>query len=198
MTRELTEAEIVTKLVRHLSPYFNISKEVKDVTGKSRIDLVLQDKNNTEVYFGVEVKRVNRKRGASIGEHIKQGIRYSETEFIIGCKKRKLPILLAPPISYIYLICPNDKQTIDGKEYFSDRHQDGHTHHTVNGMLGVFLIGEIRKLGSATGFMFSNKLLWNSRKIWERGKQTEKIEGTNIKNYNNLIQQMDDNSISGL
>jgi hypothetical protein len=74
-------------------------------------------------------------------------------------------------------------------EYFHDRHEKDNPHHTVNGMLGAFGIGEMRtKLGWQNKqyiyFSFSNKPLWEETGKWDETlKKYVGIKGVHLKNY---------------
>ena len=76
------EKEFVDKLIKPLTNHFNIQQEVKSKCGKGRIDLVLQSKENDNIYFGVECKKPDKKRGEEMARFVKQAIRYTDYEFL--------------------------------------------------------------------------------------------------------------------
>ena len=195
-----SEKEISELLQQHLSLYFYVNTEIWSKCGKYRIDLIIKDKNS-EAIFGIEIKKIDYKRGHDIGEHIKQAINYSNSEFIIYDKFIKIPVFVAPPISYTLLMCPEPEtmKIIDGKEYFHDRHEKTHEHHTVNGMVGALGIGEIRTYidiytkKQYMNFMFSNKIIWSSRGNWNYELQRHVgIRGLHRINYDFLIKNINE------
>jgi hypothetical protein len=181
----MLENKVSNLTVSVLSENFNISKEVYCVTNKNRIDLVGECKDSGAV-FGMELKHMDRKRGQDFGKHIRQAQRYAHADFNINGNIQKIPIFLIPPISYNYLIFARHKRVIDGVEYFADRHDKNHPHHTVNGMLGELGVGEVRTFTynckQEYNFTFSNKIIFSS------------ISGIHETNYNNLITKINDNS----
>jgi hypothetical protein len=112
----MTEAEYSQSVQQVLSKYFNIKTEVWSICGKSRIDLVITDKINSNVVFGVEIKRFDRKRGNDIGKFIEQGVRYMNNYFNIDGVSQKIPILLCPALSYNYFIMAETKKIDKRKE----------------------------------------------------------------------------------
>src|SRR5574343_356831 len=173
MTRSDGEREDVfkEKTVRLLTPYFTFKQEVWSVDGNSRIDLVIINKENQSMIFGLEAKRYDSKRSNQIGEWLLQSIRYSLSEFDINGKIIKIPVVLAPPLSYHYIGIKDEKVIINEKEYFKDRHNQKSNHHTFNGIIGVFGLGELmRIIDTCAGYKidyftisFSNHEVWNNR-----------------------------------
>lgn len=192
----MTELEYSNKICQHFSRYFDIEKEVWSVDGKSRIDLVLIDKTNIDIVFGVEIKRFESKRGEEIGKFIIQANRYAKSYFNVLGVKRKLPILLCPALSYNYLICSEHKLVHEDKEYFADRHDKDNEHHTINGILGCFLLGEVRKFCYVEyktkntkdyfRFVFSNKTLWSNQPEYN----STKPKGVHLVNYTKHIEKI--------
>jgi hypothetical protein len=173
VTRSDGESEKIfkKKVVNYMSQYFDIYEEVPSLDGTGRIDLVLVNKDNRDVVFGMELKKYDKKRGHDIGEWLLQAIRYSLSEFIVDGVKKSIPIVLAHGLSYDYIGVKDDVKVVNKRHYYADRHNGDHTHHTFNGIIGVFGLGELRHLkGSTYGFKidhfiisFSNKEVWNNR-----------------------------------
>lgn len=190
---DAVEGDIVERTLPFLKPYFNVYREVTSVDGHSRIDLVLVHKLVKELISGVEAKRIDDKRGQSIGEHILQAFRYILSDFIIDGKKVTIPVALLPPLSYNYLIM-KDNVLVDGDvEYFSDRHDLTSEHHTVNGILGAFGVGELRKrfeprldsYREQLGFWFQNREIWQNK----HGCQ---IDYVHLINYSRALKKIND------
>lgn len=181
---EETEEQFVLKLIKTFQKYFKVEREVWSDCRNGRIDIILTTKENYR--FGVECKRYDKKRGEKMGEFLKQAIRYSNYTF----SGNKIPIFIAPPLSYKYFIM-NEIEEIkeDGNMWHMDRHNENHEHHSFNGFLGAFNIGEIRSVKNDRPYFYfstSNKIIWQSKKKW---KENEEI-GTHEVNYNNLIKKI--------
>lgn len=188
---EITEDEYIERtLIPILKPHFIIRRECwSNGTNKRRIDIILQIPN-TDIFFGVEVKRPSDKRGEEIGRFIKQAIDYSTLEWDIykNCTVfRKIPIFINPPISLNYFVMNQESKMIEGVKWFRDRHDSTSSHHSFNGFLGSFGVGEIRasknNRGSYIFFAFSNKEIFTTAKIWG----SNDIIGLHEKNYSKLI-----------
>lgn len=181
--REIVESE--------LSKHFTIESEVYDITHKSRIDMIVTC-NKSNVAFGVEAKKTDRKTGVEIGELINQTIRYSKCLFPISGIYRKIPIFVVPQLSYDIFNWKGSSRIIDGVEYIKDRHNREHDHHGMNGLLGGLGIGEIRtfkgydKVKPYYEFKFSNKTIWSSKPDYN----TKQARGLHVVNYNNLIKKI--------
>ena len=157
---------------------FKVTKEVWSKCHNGRIDLLLS--LNNDVHFGIECKTPDKKRGEQIGKYIKQAVRYTDYQFYVGNGiYKKIPIFICPPLSYNYLIMKEETINVNGLEYHKDRHHQTNTHHTVNGILGSFLIGEVRSCYKNTyNLIVSNKVIFNS------------TNGLDVKNYNYLIKKL--------
>jgi hypothetical protein len=188
----MTEEEFSEIVMRRLSIYFDIYPEQWSKDRKSRIDYIIICKE-TGMPFGFEFKRLNHKRGVNLGEHIIQSMRYVSSEFNVNGKWQRIPVVICPPISYTYLMCPVPESMMIGnsafsqsskREYFHDRHDKNHEHHTVNGMLGALGIGELRTTmdrGKKIFYIsFCNKPLWEEKSRWN----SPKPKGLHEKNYN--------------
>lgn len=187
----MNESEYIEKvLIPILNPHFIIRRECwSNSKKKRRIDLILQIPDR-DVFFGVEVKRPSSKRGEEIGRFIKQAIDYSKLEFDVfknGSVFKKIPIFINPPISLNYFVMNQESQILNGVKWFRDRHDNTCEHHSFNGFLGSFGVGEIRAgkdyRGSFIFFAFSNKVIYSTAKIW----RTKEIVGLHEKNYSKLI-----------
>lgn len=199
------ENNLVLAVVNKLAPYFEIELEVWSTDGKSRIDVVLTDKKYKKS-IGIESKAVDYKRGNDLGIHILQSMRYVKSEFKTKNGVQKLPIFICPPISYNYLMCPVPESKIEATgvngvkaEFYHDRHPKNATHHTVNGMIGAFGIGEVRTLTDYNKqyiyFTMSNKIIWDSRPIWDevnRCFSKTEVKGLHLENYETLISKKHD------
>lgn len=187
------EDHILDKTLPHFAKYFNIRREVWSVDGKSRIDVVLIHKTTPELIIGVEAKKADYKRGDNIGEHILQAFRYTLSDFLLDGNRQKIPVALLPPLSYNYLIMKDAVIVENGVEYFADRHDLTSEHHTVNGMLGAFGIGEVRRRNEPVanfhrtqlGIYFQNREIWQDR----RGRKTDYVH---MINYSRAIKKIDE------
>lgn len=180
-----SEKEFVEVVAYTFSKHFKVNLEVWSKCKNGRIDILLnyQDK----YYFGVECKQPNRKRGEEIGEYVKQAIRYTSYEFEVekGIFK-KIPIFICPALSYHYFVLNNETLEIDGVKFHKDRHDENFSHHSFNGFLGVFGVGEVRKSKHGYYFSVSNSIIWKSNKQWDNNE----IEGINEVNYNKLAKKL--------
>ncbi len=191
------EAELVSKVVPHLAPYFNIFFEEWSECRRYRIDAILIEKTTGE-YFGIEFKDFRKKRGEEMGSHILQSIRYSLARFSINGEFKRVPILICPPLSYNNLIMVEESTIIDGKEYFKDRHPRDSEHHSVNGLLGSLNVGEVRtykyshgsKIKKYIRFCFSNKAVWDNRFRTNYETKEKKMIGIHKKKYGLLIEKI--------
>ena len=178
----MTEDELVEKFVGHFERWFTIHREVYDENKIGRIDLILQDKE-TDAVFGVECKTPGKKRGNDVGEVIQQAIQYSRLTFF----GKKIPIFLVPSISHNQLSAPMERVMIEGIEWIRDKHHPEHRHHTVNGLLGNFNIGEVRRIPRTIkpfyDFVFSNKVIFTTKPAWG----SERVQGLHKENYIELI-----------
>jgi hypothetical protein len=170
----------VDKVEKYMKQYFDTTREVWSKCGKGRIDLLLKLKDR-EVYFGIECKIDNEKRGAEMGEFIDQAMRYAKYEFEVKPNTyKRIPIAICPALSYAYFIL-NEKEFIDkdGKSWHRDRHSEFVDHHSINGFLGVWLIGEIRPQKKDGKFFYI--LSWSNKPVWS--SENVKIWDDNIKKY---------------
>lgn len=185
----MTEKEVEILIINNLRPYFNIDQEVWSKDGKSRIDFVLTCKKSGAI-FGLEIKKIDKKKGDEVGKIVEQCFRYTNAEFNISGTYKKIPIFLAPPLSYHFFICPEEKEIINGFEYFKDRHDKNHEHHSFNGLLGNFKVGELRTFiyhdKQYIRFMMSNKIIWTNLPQWN----SNEIRGLHEVNYNFLMNKI--------
>jgi hypothetical protein len=178
------ESVFVDKLTIALQKNLKVEREVKSDCRTARIDIIATTKEGYR--FGIECKRYDEKRGEKVGEYIKQAERYSKCLF----NGFIIPIFIAPPLSYHYLLMNQETQEIDGVKWHRDRHNEEHEHHTINGLLGVFRVGELRKSKDYNGqffyFSFSNKPIWSTQIKYG----TNEIKGTHEVNYQQLIKKL--------
>lgn len=156
------EEEIfVDKCVNIFHDSFIVQREVKSQCKTGRIDILLTYEDN--YHFGIECKPFNRKTGEMIGNYIKQAIRYQFLKWEVKENQfMRIPILICPAISSNYFIMNNEYQIINDKIWHKDRHKLTDIHHSFNGFLGEFGIGEVRK-AEPKGYRFSisNKTLFS-------------------------------------
>jgi hypothetical protein len=194
------EELFVDKVEVSMQKYFDTRREVWSETGQDRIDLLLILKEDKNVCFGLECKRFDKKRGEEIGEYVKQAIRYTKADFEVSNKEyRRIPIAICPALSYNYLLLNEIEKEIDGYIWHQDRHTQFMEHHTINGFLGAFGIGELRK-GKQDGkefpfLSFSNKPIWSAeqKKIWDEvGKRYTgtRTQGLHPKFYPALLEKI--------
>lgn len=184
------EKEFVEKLKPIFKKHFIVRDECYSDCKKNRIDLILQLKN-TDYFFGIECKIPNKKRGEEIGRFVEQAIRYTNYKFDVLKNKtiyKKIPIFICPALSYDYFIL-NEKETLikdssvklnqwigENNLWHQDRHNRYCEHHTFNGFLGNWNIGEVRKISTKDYiFSLSNKIIFSS------------IKGIHNENYNFII-----------
>lgn len=170
----------VDKVENYLKQYFDTTREVKSKCGKGRIDLLIKLKG-TNVYIGVECKIDNDKRGAEMGEFIDQAMRYTKYEFQVEPNVyKRIPIAICPALSFTYFML-NEFVFIDDKgvKWYRDRHDEFDEHHSINGFLGTWNIGEIRK-GKVDGKEFA-VILWSNKPVWS--SEQKKIWDEDLKRY---------------
>lgn len=182
---KVAEQQLVDKVVAHFSPWFQISREVYDDKKIGRIDLIFQD-HHTGTIFGVECKSPGNKKGTNIGDIILQAVQYSRLQFW----GKKIPIFLVPSITHNQLGCIYQTKVIDGETWFKDKHNLSHRHHTVNGLLGSWNIGEVRKIHEPGqvfyDFTFSNQVIYSTKKLYK----SDDIHGLHKENYTELLRKI--------
>jgi hypothetical protein len=181
------EAEFVKKLISTFEIHFNVATEVWSKCKTKRIDLVLTHKIHKQISFGIECKKPDKKRGEKIGHYLKQAIHYTKLEWCTGSEYKKIPVLLCPPLSYKYFVLNETEQLINNQVWVKDRHQPDNDHHSFNGFLGAFSVGEIRKNKYGYYFVMSNKTLFKTS-IDYITKKT--IESVHFDNYNYVIKKI--------
>jgi len=192
-----TEKEFVDQLCKSFGKHFKVKTEVFSKCKNGRIDILLSLNGN--IHFGLECKKPDSKRGEQIGEYVKQAIRYTNYEFEVypGIFK-KIPIFICPPLSYKYFLMNertndfinHDNVSFDGKpfcKWHQDRHEEHYKHHSFNGFLGAWGVGEVRKnIDGSYFFSVSNKTIFCSRKKWN----SEDINGMHPENYTKLLKKL--------
>jgi hypothetical protein len=190
---EYKENIFVENCIKSFSQHFKCQREVWSKCRQGRIDIVLE--TDCGKFFGVEAKVPDRKRGEKIGEFVKQAIRYSAYEFEVRPNHFEvIPIFICPPISYKYFLMNEQEQIIDGVKWHRDRHNEVCEHHSFNGFLGSFNIGEIRNIGNGFfALINSNKIIYSTgvKRIFENGRfiRNEKF-GLHEENYKFLIKKI--------
>lgn len=200
----MSEEEFKLKLVSIFENHFNVMIEVWSKCKTKRIDIVLTHKILKEVSFGIECKIPDRKRGQKIGEYVIQANHYSKLEWQdYNGYYKKIPILICPPLSYKYFLMNektiyiNDTSNLEisninncniYNKWHQDRHTENDTHHSFNGFLSAFNIGEVRKKHNKYYFVFANQILFDT----SVNMKFTSIFKNNIhfNNYNKLIKRI--------
>ena len=187
------EDQFKDKCEAHFSKHFTCQRERWSKCGKYRIDIILSTDNGE--HFGVEAKIPDRKSGEKLGEWVKQAIGYSNCEFEIRDKVfKQIPIFICPPISYRYFILNDSEIIIEGEKWHKDRHKETNNHHSMNGFLGAFNVGEIRNMGGNDfALIFSNKIIYDTRlkSVYEGNVFKGKVKaGIHSENYTKLINKI--------
>lgn len=189
-----TEEEFKQKLIRIFSSDFNVSDEIWSKCGKKRIDLILNHKFLDNIYFGIECKLPDKKRGDEIGKYIIQAIQYSRLEWNCNNEFKKIPIFICPALSINYFILNQEEKIINKTVYYKDRHNKDDKHHSINGFLGAFNIGEVRSKDSKNYyFSFSNQIIYRSSEAIMNGDQFYK--NIHLQNYYKLINKITNGTI---
>ena len=89
----MLEKETYNLLVGALDKYFIIYPERWSKDGHSRIDMIIKDKLSDAV-FGMEIKKIDYKRGHECWELLDQAMKYSKCEFNIGQGWQQIPIFI--------------------------------------------------------------------------------------------------------
>lgn len=151
-----TEKEFVDELEKRFLNYFEVQREVWSECKTSRIDMLLSV--DGKYHFGLECKNPDKKRGEQIGNYIQQAHRYTQLKWMYRTDIYvQVPIFICPPLSYKYFLLNEHETTIDGKDYHADRHHKLHKHHTINGFLSAWNIGEVRNTELGYQFSMANK-----------------------------------------
>ncbi len=196
---QLTEPELSKRTIKVLSKNFIVLTERVSKCGAGRIDLVLICKKS-DAKFGIELKSTERKKGETVGEIVKQCIRYAKYEFMVedglvknNSRFERLPIFLCPALSNNILAWVDSRVEINGVEHIVDRHDTSNKHHGINGMLGSFGVGELRtfkwnynktkRVTQYYSLIMSNSVIWTSKKDYNTGELT----GLMANNYDKLI-----------
>lgn len=190
---ENKETKFVDDCVIHFSKHFKCQREVWSKCKQGRIDIVLE--TSCGKFFGIEAKVPERKRGEEIGNYIQQAMRYSTYEFEVKPNQfQRIPIFICPPISYKYFLMNETEMIYEGKKWHRDRHEEDFEHHSFNGFIGTFGIGEVRNIGQRCfALIHSNKTIFSTKiePIYDgRNLIGRKIQGLHEKNYELLIQKI--------
>jgi len=180
------EKEFVEKLISTFEIHFNVTNEVWSKCKTKRIDLVLTHKIHKDISFGIECKLPDKKKGEKIGQYLKQAISYTNLQWYNGKQFKQMPILLCPPLSYKYFVLNETEQIINNEVWIKDRHQPNHNHHSFNGFLGAFNVGEVRKKNNRYYFVMSNKFLYQTYTDYYNNI----IDSIHFDNYNHILNKI--------
>ena len=189
-----TEKTLQLNIGKYLEYWFNVQYEVYDDSKKNRIDIVCTHKTCTEIVLGIEVKKDEDKRGNMMGKWVKQAMRYSNATW----NEKQLPIFIYPPISLKYFVLNDVEHVNENVIRFQDRHDYYKTHHSFNGFISQFALGELRKLlhnDWRTKKDFSYLcFVYNNMAIWRYNKSHGSEEVFN-NNYDTMIKHIIKNKI---
>jgi hypothetical protein len=166
----MTEEQLNAAFCHKFSRWFYIEKEVSPIGSMKRIDVIMKYKPNQNYVFGVELKNPNHKQGTQIEAWLNQARDYSNMEYDINGRSRKIPVLIYPALSSLFFQKDFEHEPIekDGYKYYRPKHNEFHEHSNVNIFTAMVGLGEIRQtaLSGRTGYaiIFRNKLLWHERK----------------------------------
>lgn len=213
------EDQFIERVKEKLEKYFIFTPQVFSKCRKGKIDFIIKLKTDDSICFGLECKSYQRKTGEQLGEYVAQSIKYSKYEFEIspGVFKR-VPIVICPPISSVFFVFSYEQKKEIGEfgrtvVWHRDIHEWDRPHHTFNGFLGAFNVGEIRvgqterrifdgvhitkkkKLEKYLYISFSNKIIWSGEirddVDWDKRKKIgEHVIGTNEHNYDFLLSKI--------
>lgn len=203
---EQKENNFIESILPTLRLNFIVQREVWSKCRNGRIDLIISPIGYEHVYFGVECKIPESKRGDEIGAYISQAMRYTKYEFEVSPGVFKIiPILIYPPLSYKYFLMNERTQEINGEFWHKDRHHRLDEHHSFNGFLGHWNVGEMRKANNEPEtkrkkdyiiISFSNKVIWSTKPKWDDENRRHKREPwLHEENYNKLLKKINDNNI---
>jgi hypothetical protein len=180
------EKEFVDELALKFSKYFEVQKEVVSKCKNNRIDLLLTI--DGKYHFGIECKKPDKKRGEEIGRYVLQAIRYTTAEWEYRPSEFvKALIFICPPLSFNYFCLSNETKIIDGITHHIDRHDKLHDHHSFNGFLGVFNIGEVRKKPLGYQFALNNKPIFEHKIYPHNGRDLTHVHEVNYNFYMNKL-----------
>lgn len=147
------EKQLQDKLEVWFSRYFSVYREVWDVTGKYRIDLVLIHKTdvNRNYPIGIEVKLTAKKRGKDLALWLKQSSNYADQNF---SDFGKCLIATCPQISVFYLR--------EG-ERMTQHDTTMPQHNNIGTFIGQFNIGEVQKIDNKhCRIVYKGSIIWDS------------------------------------
>lgn len=157
---ENNEKILQSKIAEYLSKYFHVELEVNNINRKSRIDIVIVHKTDTQRKYpiGIEVKLDAKKRGKDLAKWIKQSSRYAGTYFV---NYGKLLIITYPQISGEYL---REGVKMNNHEQQGDFGQANN----IGTFLSEFSIGELQKYKHHTGrnlvrIVYKGQLIWDAK-----------------------------------
>lgn len=178
----MTEKDLTTRFAEYISDFFIISREKTCDCGDCRFDMVLQCRSSNAKFI-IEMKKKGRKRGAEMAEHVDQAMRYRlhKIEGIF------YPVLVAPGYSFEKIRLAYDLHPVD-KKYSIDLHSDDDKHHTFNGFLGHFGIGEIRKRNFSPHPYYH--FIFNNLELYSCNRNKHGATGLNHVNYQYILNRL--------
>ncbi|CAB5216917.1 hypothetical protein UFOVP198_23 [uncultured Caudovirales phage] len=154
----MTEQEIEDGIVEYFSKWFDVHFQVKSLSGKSRIDVIMYHNSDIarDYPIGIEIKKTQKKRGTMIGDWCVQARRYTNELF----HEKKATIFIYPQITGDYL---KEGDFVSQHDHLSGGFYAAHNN--VNPFLyKCFEIGELQKYGIKRNKV---RLAINSYVIWE-------------------------------
>ena len=171
-----------------LAPYFDLMPEVKVGDTRKKIDLVIRNKTEPWLVFGIEFKRDEKKTGYKLGQWVAQAKDYSQhTNFVYKPGKiardnpalyhqspevieGKIPVVLAPPISHTYLEATGQQS-----------HDYNHPHSNVNSFVfSLSRLGELRpRRCTKTNALLGMRIIFNNTTLW-RDFRFDHFEGIQV------------------
>jgi len=155
------ESKLRDNLVTYLNKYFITEIEVKSINNKGRLDLVLLHKSDIERKYplGIEIKKINRKKGKNIGDWIKQIERYQNYDFN---HYGKVLTFIFPQLSDLYFT-----EGILMHKHHAFRHDIYGAQHNISTFLGQLGIGELqfyddKQYKIQARLVFCGSIIWNS------------------------------------
>ena len=179
----MTEKELTLKFADYVSDFFDASVDKTRCDCNScRFDIILTCRT-TKAKFIVEMKKAGRKRGSPMGQHINQAARYRLHKIDGIC----YPVLVAPGYSYDQIRAVLGIHPVD-KKYSIDIHSDDDIHHSFNGLLGQFGVGEIRKRNFSPEPYYH--FIFNNLELYSCNRNKHGATGLNHVNYQYILNRL--------
>lgn len=178
----MKEKDLTTKLAVYLSDFFEVSTEICCDCKACRFDMVLTCRKSQSKFI-IEMKKNTRKRGSEMAQHIDQAMRY-RLHKIDG---KHYPVLVAPGYSFEKIRLAYDLHPVD-KNYSVDLHSDQDIHHTFNGYLAHFGVGEIRKRNFTPDPYY--RFIFNNIELFSCNRNRYGSTGLNHVNYQYILNRL--------